>query len=169
MSTATIPLYSIIDELAEIEAVLEERGGDLDDEIEARLDAIESDFEAKIERLCGWRANLLGTAKAYQDEADRMSKRARTLTRTADSLKRYLHAQLYRAGRTKLEAGTWRLRVQSNSQPSVIVSVAPETLPEEYTVVRVDANRRALLDAAERGETLPAGVVVTRGSHLRIS
>lgn len=58
MSTV-LKLYDIVDDLLAIEEQLEERGGELDDEIEARLDAIESDLEGKVERICGWRANLV--------------------------------------------------------------------------------------------------------------
>lgn len=167
--SATIPLYQIVDELTEIEAILEERGGELDDEIEARLDAIEADFERKCERLCGWRANLAASAKAYQEEADRLASRAKTLTRSADSVKRYLFAQLERSGRQKLEAGTWRLSVQRNSQPSVTVSVDPAALPERFRRITVEADRRALLNAWKDGTgPIPEGVVIEVGHHLRI-
>lgn len=168
MSTATLRLYDIVDQLAEIEAQLEENGGELTPEIETRLDSLEADFEAKVERICGWRANLVATAKAYQEEADRLAARAKTLARTADGLRRYLQVQLERAGRTKLEAGTWRLAIQPNSQPSVIVTVEPDRLPECFRRVTVDVDRRSLLDAVKAGGNLPAGVVVTRGHHLRI-
>lgn len=171
MSTV-LKLYDIVDDLLAIEEQLEERGGELDDEIEARLDAIESDLEGKVERICGWRANLVATAKAYQEEADRLSARAKTLTRTADGLKRYLHVQLERSGRQKLEVGNWRLRVQKNSQPTVQLKVSPEALPEAYRRVRVDADRAALLKAWNEGtpgDEIDQYIQVQIGNHLRIT
>lgn len=171
MSTV-LKLYDIVDALTDIEAILEERGGELDDEIEARLDAIESDLSTKVERVCQWRSNIVASAKAYQDEADRLSKRAKTLTRTADSLKRYLHAELERCGRQKLEAGTWRLRIHRNSQPSVRLKVSPAELPEAYRRVSIDADRAALLKAWNEGtpgDEIEQYIAVQVGNHLRIT
>lgn len=165
---STLALYAIVDELAELDALLAESGGELTEDTEALLDRLEGDLSSKIERICQYRQNALRTAEAYKAEADRCAARARTLGRTADSLRDYLHAQLCRAGRDKLEAGVFRLRVQRNSQPSVHVTVDPAALPEQFRRVTIAADLRALLDASKRGEPLPAGVLIETSTHLRI-
>lgn len=169
-----LKLYQIVDELIELEGELMERDGVLDDELERRLDAMEGAFEEKVERICAFRQNLLRSAEAHEAEVERLKNRARTLKNSAESLRGYVFRQLVDAGRQKLQAGTWRLRIQRN--PATVRPIDPNAIPEQYQRIRVEFDaRKALADLKDAGYVpdLPGkaevdGMVISRSAHLRI-
>lgn len=164
----SLKLYEIVGKLEEIEAALLDSGGEIDEATESALDTLEGALEDKVQRICLMRQNLSREADKFKAEIDRLAAREKTLRTSADSLKRYLHVQLDRSGRASMEAGTFRLRIQANTQPSVSVGMAAADLPPRFQRVTVEANRKALLEAWRSEEALPPAVEIMVGHHLRI-
>jgi hypothetical protein len=63
------------------------------------------------------------------------------------------------------------MRIQANSQPSIVFSGDAEALPESFRKVSVtySPDRDKILQAAAMEIPLPAGLLVVKGSHLRLS
>ena len=99
---------------------------------------------------------------------------ARSYERRTEWLKRYLMFQLQRAGTTRVETPTVKVRIQKNTRPS-IRCISPE-IPEPFRRVRVEFDAPAAYEALKRGDCLPDepgrieidGLVVELGQHVRV-
>lgn len=170
-------LYEIPSIIESILARADEADGELTPELLAELEAVEIEQEYKLESICKLVKNYLQTEavrKAEGDqflaEADRIYGHAKVAAGNAKRLKEYMQRCLEAMNLKRAEAGTFKVRIQANSQPSVIIDesvVDVRKLPMEY--LKLEPNKSALALAAGRGEELPEGVRVERGSHLRIS
>lgn len=175
MSTATsyapangLRLYEMSDELAQIQAELIENGGELTDSLAARLDAIEGDFAAKVERCVALAQQLKANGAAAKAEADRLRELADSRTKASDRLKDYVRLCMERAGQTRLDLERFRVWVQANSSDTVRFEGDPEALPVEFQRFTVALDAAAVRAAHAEGRELPEGIEVVRGSHLRI-
>lgn len=195
-AAAALKLYEATDALQVVAEWLEENDeliraseGAIPDELAELLAKAEGDFNVKAERVALFIQERLGQSKLVKDEADRLAARAARLKRHAETLKRYLHAELLRARIQKVEGKLISVRVQ-NSPPAVEGDVAEGLLeqlwrraeesevednPERGLVVRIPEsftlNRTAVLQAVKAEQALPpelAGVEVTRGTHVRL-
>jgi hypothetical protein len=80
-------LYDIAVEGLELERILEETGGDLTPETEARFDELLKSGPDKINSACCVIKNLTANASALKDEEKRLADRRKSLERQVDSLK----------------------------------------------------------------------------------
>lgn len=174
MTTATtesaptrLKLWEITEELDAIGEALIEGGGELTPELEARLDALEGEFERKVERIALYVQECNANAAAVKLEADRLTARARAFERKADGLKNYLLFTMKRADWDKLTTPLVSVGVQKNSRPSIRWPGDPATAPEAFrrTIVQVDG--QAAYEAYRAGDPLE-GFQVVVGEHVRI-
>lgn len=169
VSAPALSLYALADEYQAIEQALIESGGELTPEIEAALDALDDALEDKVERIVHVIQSKQRTADMAKLEATRLSELARTRANGADSLRRYLMAQLQRAGKTRVDTPTAIVTVQRNSRPSIAWTGEGDP-PEEYRRVRIEPDTEGVYRTwkASGGEILPDGFTMTTGLHLRI-
>lgn len=173
MTTATtesptrLKLWEVADELEAIGEALIEGGGELTPELEARLDAMEGEFERKVERIALYVQECKANEAAAKLEADRLTARARAFERKADGLKSYLLFAMKRADWDKLTTPLVSVGVQKNSRPSIRWPGDPATAPEAFrrTVVQVDG--QAAYEAYRAGDPLD-GFQIETGFHVRI-
>lgn len=167
--TAVLKLYEISDAMQAIAEALIENGGDtITPELAGQLDAIEGEFEQKVERCVLYIRNLEATAEAAKQEAQRLTVLATSRTNAADSLKRYVKGEMERTEHLKVETPLIVARVQKNSAPSVAYTGSLDTLPTEYVRITRSLDSRAVIAALKAGAALPEGVAVETGTHLRI-
>jgi hypothetical protein len=182
--TQTLRLYECVDALetvldwiAENEEAVKAAGGELPPELESLLNEVEGNFQEKVERTALVIRNQMANALAAQSEADRLRKIAATYTNQADTLKTYLHAQLQRVGATRIQTARAKVWTQTNGRPSIRLA-DPEVIPEEFRRVRVEFDGQAayeslkdagLIPTPEEGAVEINGLVVERGTHLRIN
>jgi hypothetical protein len=159
---------------AAVDALLEESGGEVTEDIERLQAALDDSLpervdqtrhvvrraQAKKEILQGEKRSLL----ALLDEVNRdIGVEERRIARWQGWLKAALQA----AGLDSARGHHFKVSVVPSPPRVEVASVA--ALPEGYKRVTVEADRAALLEAYRAGETLPEGVTVERGSHLRFS
>lgn len=163
-------LYEITTELQTALAALDETSGEMTPALQATLDGLQGDLEAKAQGIVHVVRNLQAHAEACASEAALLEQKAARSARSARGLKDYLKLQLERLGLPRLDAGVFKIRVQANP-PSVRCDVPLEQLPAPLVKRRevVELDRAAVLEAARAGLSLPAGLRVEVGSHLRIS
>ncbi len=162
------PLYQIDSEIMNLLYTVGE-DGEIDPCIAAELDNLTHDRQYKIMSICQVIRDSAAREAGIQAELDRLQMMKRCEERKQDWLKQYVKRSMEAAGEQRIEAGLFRLRIQRNSQPSVMVSCVPESLPDWAQVHRVEVNRKELLQRFKDTGALPAGVDVVYGDHLRIS
>ena len=90
----------------------------------------ETAFKEKAERICRFRADLLGDAEKFKAEEARLAKRRKVMENKAAALRMYLDMAMVKIKADKLQVGTFRLRMQNN--PKSVVVALPDELPADY-------------------------------------
>lgn len=164
-----VSLWELGDLLDAVVEEIIEAGGEITPEVEARYEWIEGAFEQKVENVALYHQELLLTAKAVKEEADRLAKRAKSFATAAESLKKYLHHELKKAGKERVKTDLITVRRQKNSRPTIEWRGALEAIPEAWRKEpKIEPDGAALYDEWRSGGTLPDGFVATLGEHLRI-
>lgn len=164
-----LKLYELPTAYEELEEALIEAGGELTPEIEARLDALEGNLEAKVDGLVGLAQQLARMGEAADAEAARLKRLASARTAAAGRLKEYLLRTLEQLGRPKVETDRFAVRVQRNGRPSITWPGDPSDLPMDLARLEVKLDGQAAYERWKRDGEMPEGFVVALGSHLRIS
>lgn len=177
--TTTLKLYETTDALADVLAQLEENGGELTPDLEALLDSAHADFAEKVERTALKVREFRRIAEAQKAEADLIAARARASTKLADSLTAYLHRHMELAGTPKV-VGLLATVALQNNPPALDVDDAQWDehalrglamhKPEWVTVTpeRYALNKRAFIDLAKAGHSLPDGMTLVVRQSVRI-
>lgn len=144
--------------------------GELPPEAMEKLAALEMELGQKLDACCRVMRRFEAQAAAYKNEADRFAKHATSATNNAARIKKYMEDNLKALGIDKIETELFRLRLQNNAPSCEIVAGFDlRTLPEEYQSIKIDANKRALLQAHKDGVLLPEGVSIVQTRTLRVS
>jgi hypothetical protein len=181
MSAPMLKLHEYVDELDEALAWIAEHeeeivaaGGELPPELAELLERVEGNLKEKVRRVALVVLNLTASARAAAAEAERLAAMARSYDRQAESLKRYVMFQMQRAGATRVETPTVKVRIQKNTRPSI--RCASAEIPEEFQRMRVEFDGQAAYKALKAANRLPQepgrvqvdGLVVELGQHIRI-
>jgi Siphovirus Gp157 len=174
--TASVKLYDIANARGILDEFLAETEGEVTPELQQLLDELAGEAAEKIERVALYIREQAATAKAIQEEADRLQTRAAAKLKAADGLKAYLKLQLERLGTTKVDGLLCSVALQ-NSPLSLRGDFDDSKLRELYElgipyVRRVPESfkldRKAALDAAKANVPLVHGLAVEQTTHVRI-
>lgn len=159
-------LYEISNELA---AILGDADDEISDDVAERLSSLELALETKVENILQARQGILADAEAIKKESERLKARADSLTRKSEWLKGYVLSALQQTGVKKVSTVTFTATV-ANSPMSVKFDEGRD-IPDEYRreEIKVTLDKKAVLEAFKSGKTLPEGVAVVQGVHLKIS
>ena len=160
-------LYELTSEYRQIMAEIEEAEGELTDELESRLSAIEADFNSKAESVAMMYRELIAESEAIKAEADRLLKRAKTLGNRGEWLREYLRNEMLGAGVKKVE-GVVPVAIRQ-APPSVIVD-DEDAIPADFWCVEEvrKLDKKAIIDAWKTTGTDEPGVHVERKSYVKI-
>lgn len=167
--TTALRLYELPAAFAAWEAAVDERDGELHADAEAELDALELTLETKADAIAGLIREAELEAVYYGSEADRLTKRKRVATAKADRLKTYLKTTLKALDRPSIQTARFKIRVQSNSMPTIRWHGVYQDLPERFLRVEPSLDSAAALAELKAKGELPEGFEITKGDHLRIS
>lgn len=148
---------------------------DPDMDTQAVLDTLESisgDFDEKADNVACMVKSLQAEAKALKAEADTLSQRAKARSARADGLKDYLHQQMSRVGKKKIE--TARNLMQIKKTPESVRFEDEQRFiqwagahPEYLRQKPPEADKHAIKDAIKAGALLP-GVSLESGESFTI-
>lgn len=167
LNTKPLRLYELAESLSWIDQQLEESDGELTPDIETALEALQGAFSAKVDAVCLLRQNAIAEADVCAQESLRLTKRAESSMRKANSLKQFLFGAFKRAGVTKLKTARWTVYIQA-SPPSIRWTRRIDELPPDYRRVKVEVNTERAHEVRRAGKQLPDGFVVEQSEHLRI-
>ncbi|HSH44622.1 MAG TPA: siphovirus Gp157 family protein [Longimicrobiales bacterium] len=112
-------MQTVLDWLAEYEGEIRAAGGEIPPELDELMEQVEGDLTEKVKRVGLTIRNLKANAAAAKSEADRLAATARSYERQADGLSEYLHYQLQRVGRDRVETPLVKVRIQRASRPAI--------------------------------------------------
>lgn len=159
-----LSLMELVAEYERIFAEIDEAEGEVTEEVGARMDAFNADFETKVEAyalVITLRASRVKATdhvvKTYTDRRDRQQ-------RGVDALKKRLYDSMKTTGKKKIETPTATIAIQANGQAALVIE---GPVPAEYLKPGEPDNakiREAI--AATPSEVSFAKLV--RGEHVRI-
>jgi hypothetical protein len=135
-----------------LEAFAEENGGEVPADLDAAVNAVSVEREAKIEAICAVYKEMTGRAEILAGEAKKLSARAKALSNQADGLKAYLGKNLTPG--EKFERGTHRIGWRKSSTVELLPDVSVEDLPEVYQRTKVEFAKDEAKKALAGGEDL---------------
>jgi hypothetical protein len=166
-------LRELSDDILAVSDFIETSAGELDDDIREgiteHIGLLEKNLETKVESI----VSLIREKKAMHEvrmaEANRLRDLARIDLNTANRLHDWLHFNLKRIGKEKIETPLCKVAVRANSGKQPIEINVPH-LPAEYTIHRSStvANKEKIREAIEAGTEVPGVTIKNRGTHLSI-
>lgn len=130
------------------------------------LKRLEDEINFKLESCCRlWRsldAQLLGV----KTERERLAKRERALENRLQSLKDYLKDSLIANGIQKRQVGIFNLRLQKNSQASVVIEDEKLLPADAFVAPPPQLSKLWIREAIESGKEVP-GAYLETGQHVR--
>jgi hypothetical protein len=169
-------LWAINEDMEALDALLEELGGDVTDEqvaatIEAWFAEIDSDLANKVDGYCALIRQLEAVAAARREEAERLTKRAKTGEANAKRLGERLKMFMAFRGMKKLDTPRYTVSVVNNGGAPPVEIDADAVLPDDLTRVipeQREPDKKAIVAALQQGRELPGVRLGERGTRLAI-
>lgn len=153
-------LYEITEELLQLEAIFEERFGEVsDEELDAYLQ-LQEDLEAKLDRTAAFVRELETRARARREEANRLLELARSDEALASRLKDRMMAAMQLTGRERVDTPRFRLSIRAagGKVPVVLRVERPEELPPRFRRISIAPDLETIRAALEAGDPEAASI-----------
>lgn len=161
-------LYEIVGELQDF---IEANEG-LEDEqaYKDTLEALQGELDDKVSQWARCIKNMEAERDAVKEEADRLTKRAKTIDNQVTHMKDTLLMFLKAAGRDKAGDAVIKASIAKNGgkAPLIVDITDALNIPQEFQKVTITANNEAIRDALEHGVELDWARIGERGEHINI-
>ena len=160
-------LYEVTGNILALQEMLE---SPIDDEqiLKDTLEAVQGEYEAKIESYCKVIRNIEADIEAFKIEAKRLNEKAKMLESNRDRLKKAMFESMKATNTPKVKAGVFAVAIQKNGgKLPVIVDIETEYLPKELVKVVESPDLEAIAKLIDSGNTQYAHYG-ERGESLRI-
>ena len=160
-------LYEVTGNILALQELLE---SPLDDEniLKDTLEAVQGEYEQKIESYCKVIRNIETDIEAFKIEAKRLTEKAKMLEKNRDRLKKAMFDSMKATNTNKVKGQIFTVAIQKNGgKLPVIVDVETDYLPKELVKVVESPDLEAIAKLLEQGES-PLAHWGERGESLRI-
>ena len=163
-------LFEIDSALAELENELVEAGGEISEEMDAKLNDLLDSREDKVDGYIAVIRSQKALAAAFKLEEDRLKQNRTARENVAKRLTERLYESMNERGEKELVGRLGKAKVQANGGKAPIVLLRePEDIPIEYQRVTITADLDAIRDDLETGApNMGFAEFAERGTHLRI-
>lgn len=141
--------------------------GELLPGIEDKLNSLEHDMMVKADNIGRFIQQMQAESESYSAEAERLNILAKQSKNKAERLRSYLLGSLQHMGITKLDTERFKFSVCKNSQPTTVLAEGA-AIPQQYERIKVELDSRKVVQDWKDGATLPPGITVMQGFHLRL-
>lgn len=131
------------------------------------MEAVEGAYEDKLDGYAAVIRTLEAEAKAYKEEAQRMTDKARVIVNNIDRMKKAMFESMLQTGIRKVKGQRFTISVQKNGGKAPYIPTFDDVtaLPDDLTEKK--PNLTALRELAESGDT-SYGYIGERGESIRI-
>lgn len=163
--TTQLTLWQISQEQQEINALLEENGGEITDEILERLSANEQALEVKSKNYIFSLRQYKALAENVDAEIKRLQAIKKTCERSQESLKNMLDIAMTQFGLDRLDLGEVG-KISYRKSDSVVVEDVNE-LDREFCKVKLEADKMKIKEAIKAGKEVKGAFIETK-SNIQI-
>lgn len=162
-------LFQIPQIVRDLEASLPE-DGELTDEHISQIDALGLSVNDLISSACTIIAEEDALAETAKGQVARLYALSKAHEGRAKRWKTWIKHALEALKRKKLSTDWFDVAIYNNAQPTVIVKVRAEDLPDKYLRYPApEVDKQKILDDYKAAVELPLGIEVFKGTHVRIS
>lgn len=161
-------LYEITGNLLELQNLLET--DEFDEETLAdTLEAVEGEYEIKLENYCKVIRNLEASITAVKDEITRLTNKRKSLEKNIDRLKEVMFTSMKTTGINKVKGTLFTVSIQKNGgKEPVIVDVDTYDLPDELVRIKEEPDIDAIREYIKLYPECKYAHFGERGESLRI-
>ena len=161
-------LYEVTGQVLHLQAMLESE--DFDAEVLAdTMEAVEGEYDFKIESYCKVIKNLEADMDALKAEAKRLTDRRKVLENNVDRLKAAMFESMKATGKDKVKGAVFTASIQKNGgKLPVILDVETSELPDELVKVVESPDLEAIYEVLTTHGTSKYAHFGERGESLRI-
>lgn len=162
-------LYELSKELQTINDEIITAEGEINPQLEVRLDQVNLQINEKAQGLRKWMAMIAADKSAINAEIDRLINLKRLSGNLETRLMDYMKKNMEVADLKKIETPIGTFRIQKNP-PSV--EIVPEAIPDDFMRVipeKREPDKKKILDALQEGYDVPGAKLITDKTHLRVS
>ena len=137
------------------------------------LDAVEGEFDLKLDNLSCYVKSLNAEAKAIKNEIDTLTERMKSKQAEADRLIEYMYGEMCEVGKTKVETARCKLTIKQNpeavtvSDTAMFIEWAKQFNDDLLTYAQPAINKTKIKETIKTGKTVPM-CSITRGQRLEI-
>lgn len=162
-------LYEITGDLLTLQEMLEDS---VDDQcLLDTLDAVQGEYEIKLEAYCKVIKNLEADMDALKAESDRLSAKRKVLENNVARLKKAMFDSMKTTGTDKVKGQLFTVAIQRNGGKIPVIQAENadlSILPDQLVVVTEKPNLDAIRETLEAGLTVEGFTLGERGESLRI-
>lgn len=162
-------LYEITGDLLTLQDMLEDS---VDDQVlKDTLEAVQGEYEVKLEAYCKIIRNLEADVDALKNEADRLTAKRKTLEANVDRLKKAMFDSMKATKTDKVKGTLFTVAIQKNGGKTPVIvadDATTDKLPDELVIYTEKPNLDAIREALEAGKTVDGFTLGERGESLRI-
>lgn len=164
-------LYEITGDILTLQELLE---SDTDDQcLQDTLEAVQGEYEFKIEAYCKVIRNLESQRDAHKVEADRHNDISKSLDKNIERLKKAMFDSMKATNTAKVKGQLFTVSIQKNGGKTPVDYDKDNknitlNLPDEYVVVTEKPNLDVIRAALESGVKVDGFTLGERGESLRI-
>ena len=162
-------LYEITGDLLTLQEMLEDSVED--QALTDTLEAVQGEYEVKLEAYCKVIKNLEADIDALKNEADRLNTKRAVLSANIDRLKKAMFDSMKATNTLKVKGTLFTVAIQKNGG-KIPVIVAPDVdtfkLPDELVIWTEKPNLDAIRELLEAGKAVEGFSLGERGESLRI-
>lgn len=169
-ATHTLSLYELSEEQLALDELSAMEDGEWTSELEQLAVQLLDQLIAKADAFGGYVRELEAREDVIDAEIKRLQDRKKRVANRITWMKSYATSALQRMDRPRLEGTRFTLAIQKNP-PSLMLSVLPDQLPEQYVRIipaQREADKKALLEAVKQGASIPGVELAPITYHLRI-
>ena len=163
-------LYDITGNILMLQELLE---SPIDDEdiLKDTLEAVQGEYEDKLESYCKVIKNLEADIEAIKNEAKRLTDKRKTLENNVDRLKKAMFDSMKATNTTKVKGTVFTVAIQKNGGKLPVIMAEGTTtdhLPDNLVIVTETPALDAIRELLEAGKVVEGFTLGQRGESLRI-